>query len=694
MKEILAEYKKQGFMEIQLRQIQLGLEERLPVEVYAKPEYDWFQMEEIRKGLKTKVDVEVYAKPEIPYEKMRQLRKGLQAGMNLSRYLDWDAGVIRELRHARCAGVNILRYITEGYDAEQLCEIRMALENGIDIAPYLCKEYRAASIAQIRKGLERGVDVSHYAKIYYSWRQMREIRKGLENRVEVSLYNGHLYSWDQMREIRLGLQEGLDVSSYRMLRYTAGVMREKRLALLGENLPEEEDIFKDLSSSQDFKIELRTNNMEAYLTVQNNRGNITHKEIMTLLERNNIRFGILEDNIDKIVNGKHFNTAVLVAKGQIPTKGADGWYEYFFRTNVEKKPRVLADGTVDYHNIEWFEVVREGQKLVYYHPAEDGKDGFDVTGQVIPARKGAEKRILTGKGFKLEEDKRTYTAVINGMIRLEDNEMSILNHLMLDEINTVTGNIVFDGSIHITGDVGNGMSVKATGDVVVDGNVEAATIESGGSIMLKKGMNSAGNGLIQAKKNVVSRFFESTKVIAGGNIEVDKCLNSQLYAGGMITSTRAIAGGVARAELGFRVNHVGNHAGIHTVLKIQVDEQVREEYKNIVVGIKEVGKELQMLNSSYEEYKEKFTPEERSEMAIFQKLEKAVFTKGKQLMQLKTLEAELKQVVERTRTARVVISGQAHEGTLVELNGSRWEAEDQQNITIKQQHNQVEVVTN
>ena len=39
------------FLSLQMRQIKVGLFERLPAEIYARPEYDWFQMEELRKSL-------------------------------------------------------------------------------------------------------------------------------------------------------------------------------------------------------------------------------------------------------------------------------------------------------------------------------------------------------------------------------------------------------------------------------------------------------------------------------------------------------------------------------------------------------------------------------------------------------------------------------------------------------------------
>jgi len=690
----VAIYAKKHFLPIQMRQIRMGMLEKLPVEIYAKQEYDWFQMEEIRKGLRAKLDVSVYASPENSYEIMRELRKGLEVGLNLTVYKRFPAGIMRQIRKSAVGGINVIKYINEGYDAEQIAEISYALQLGVDIEPYLLKEYRAPSIAQISKGIARGIDVCRYAKVCYNWRQMREIRKGLENRVDVGFYESPLYSYEQMREIRLGLEQGLDVDGYRLLRYTAGEMKKKREALL-ESVRLEEEIAQETQfHSEDFMFEFASGDMEAYITVLVDGKNITRKKFLEILEQSGVRYGIQEEAVEKIVSGRYGSRALLIALGQAPQTGADGWYEYFFRTDMDKRPKVLEDGSVDYQNIEWFETVKAGQKIAYYHSAEEGIDGCSVRGNVLKARKGTEKRILTGKGFKMEEDKKTYIAIKDGMIKLDGNMMEVVDHMELDEINMATGNVSFAGSIHIRGDVTTGTIVKAADDVMVDGNVEGAIIECGGSVILKKGMNAAGNGEIIAEKDVVSKFFESVKVTAKGNIEVDKCLNSQLYAGGKITSSRIIAGGVSHAEQGFRLHHVGNQVGLTTVLKLKVNEKQLEEHKKIINTIREVQQELVLLNRSYEEVKEKFAPEVRNSMDTFIKLEKALFTKSKQLKQLLETKQQMDKDSKRSNEAKVVIEGQAYEGTILEMDGARWKAENQFNITVKRQDNQMEIISN
>lgn len=680
-------YADPKYLAIQMRQIRLGLMEYLAVETYADPEYDWFQMEEIRKGLRDKVDIGLFARKEIPYEKMRQIRKGLKKGINLSDALHLEADVLEQFRLAQEEQLDIGGYIAEGYGARQLFEIRLAMKAGLDMKPYLIREYIGPSLAEIRKGLASGVDVSVYAKMEYSWRQMRELRLGMENRIEIQKYSSSLYSWQQMREIRTGLQQGLDVSDYGRLRYTAREMRKRRMALLGDICQEEQVLTKELIKAEDIEVEISTNSMEAYARVLVKDKVVTRERLVEILEHHGIKAGIQESALETLMKGEDEKKPVLVARGQIPRKGADGWYECFFRTIINRRPKILKDGSADYQNVEWFETVKEGQKLAYYHNAEEGTDGYTISGKSIPAQRGTEKPLLVGKGFKMEADRKTYIATVTGMVMMTDTTLEISRHMEVDDVTMATGNIYFDGSLHIKGNVESGVEVKCSEDLEIDGNVGAATIICGGNILLKKGMNAAGHGLIQSEKGIVSRFFEAVKVEAKEDIQVNKSLNSQLYAGGMIISSSILAGGVACAEKGFRITNVGNGIGLHTALKIGFSEQVQQELNRIHNIVCDSEQELRMLQNSYKDMLAKYPPEVRNGMEMFLKLEKAIVTKQKQMEDLRKL---IDSHYARIKEAKVVIGGRAHEGAFVEISGRRWQAGNQYNIVVR--NNEGEIV--
>lgn len=688
----VTKYARKDFLAIQMHEIRLGLQEGLDVDRYAKSCYDWFQMEEIRRGMTDGVDTTLYEDPDIPYDKMRQLRKGLRVGKNLSTYLKYPSGVMRQVRNAYIGKVDIDAYIEKGYKTDQLREIRVALEHKVDIDSYLKKSYRASSIAEIRIGLENGVDVSLYAREELNWHQMREIRLGLIDQLDVKIYYSKFYSWQQMKEVRLGLMDGLDVSGYCSLCFTAGEMKRKRMLLLDL---QKEALLAEMETKrvkqEDFLFEIDPYYMEAKVSVLTKGKKFTEDGLREILAESGIKNGIKQEAIDRLVNGEFDEKPILIARGELPTKGKDGYFEYFFRTHVDRKPKMLEDGSVDYLNSEWFEKVTQGQKLAEYHPAEEGLDGFTITGKVIKGRKGTEDRVLTGNGFKLSEDRRTYYSIYNGLVKLVEHELVVSNRLELFEVSMTTGNVNFDGSIIIKGNVGGGVKITATGDISIEGTVGAALIEAGGDVLLRRGMNAGGKGYIKAKGNVSSMFFESVLVEADGDISVNKSLNSELTSKGMIRSKLVISGGIISANKGFDLYNVGNTAGLKTVVRMNRDNELRREYETLVAHQNEISFELKTLMGSYTEIKKKFPPEKYSQMPLFVKLENSVFTKQEELKNISVRTEKIEKQLKAEKGFRAIIRGISYEGTRFEVGQRIWNAQNQKNVSIVVENRQLSV---
>ncbi len=688
-------YAKKQFLAIQMRQIRLGQMEALPVEKFASPQYDWFQMEEIRLGLRDDLDISGYAKPGISYDRMRQIRLGLKEGINLTRYVRLDAGILRELRKALHSKIAIVNYIKKGYNAEQLELIRIAKEKGLDIDPYLRKELRGASIHEILKGLEEGLYVSVYAKMEYGWRQMREIRLGMENRIDINRYANPRFDWQQMREIRLGLENGIDVSGYCSLMWAASDMHAMRLEL--EKIPAMGSGDISLERFQTFALTLSGDEMEAYLFLPD-ISRVTKKQIMETLHQQGIRRGILKEEIDKLFTqgGHQEEKATLIAVGKPATEGRDGWYEYFFRTELNRQPKLLPDGSVDFHSVEWFEMVREGQRIAFYHGAEMGTPGYTVTGKPVPARKGREKSLLTGKGFKLLEDNKTYISTLNGKIEILGQRIEITKMLMAHEVNLATGNVNFDGSVYVTGNVGAGTLIQATGDIVVNGYVEAASIESKGSVMLRQGLNGNGVGYIMADGDVEGKFFESCKIYSRGNIRCGHCLNCDLHAEEKIFvngKSGMLAGGVAYARKGMDLQFAGNHVGLATHLKLGLDKAFSEQRSEVDTRIAEARKQLSIFTNAYRDFQRRYPPEIRNTMEMYLKIESAVYTKEQELVALGQEKSKLESDMKEMQDVEVKIRGTLYEGTQIKINGKNWFARQVSNVRIKKKGDRITIVT-
>lgn len=677
--------------------------------------YNWLQVKEIRKGLEAGIDTSVYQSPDIPWEKMREIRRGLKIGINLKPYLAFDEGVLRQIRKAKEANVNIIPYIKAGYQAEQLEKIIGALEKGLDIEPYLTKRFLGVAIREICRGLEEGIDVSLYADPKYNWQQMREIRLGLERHLDVSSYASRFFDARQMQEIRTGLEEGIDVREYAKFMYTATDMKrirenagrrteqeaaEAAAKRQTQSMEQAEELLSEGSRQQMelVGISVSSDEMEAYIIYDEKLTKMSRADLIKALRRKGIVKGIDEAAITRILSGEaETDKPVLVAQGRPPVKGKDGWYEYFFRTEVARTPKQLEDGSVDYQSVEWFEIVRENQKVVEYHKAQEGVTGYTVKGTLLPALKGKELEILRGSGYRLTDDGNVYIAAMDGRIELRGTRLVITRMFIFDEITTATGNVDVDGNAYVRGNVGSGTKIKATGDVVIDGFIEGAVIESGANIFLRSGVNASGLGYLRAEGDVAGSFFEAATVWAGGDIRANYSLDSELHAKGRLRLSGekgSVIGGRADAAKGIAVYKAGNSAGVPTYLHFGVTDEMKRRAQDLEEKIAEINHELEVFRGAYADFYMKYPAEVRNSMELYIKVERAIYTKEKELAELLPEQEKLAEIIKNAGDAVAVIRDTVYEGVQFEANGVTWNARTVSNIRVKRVKNRIAVYPN
>ena len=688
-------YEDPRYLAIQMREIRLALESGLDITLLKNPELDWFQMEEIRLGLEEGVDVSKYADKNIPYFAMRQIRKGLASGIDVSDFLKYPASSVRQIRKARQSGVDIMKYVAEGYKDDQLEQIRICLVKKIPIEQYLKLEFRAPSIEEMRLGLEKGIDITPYVKTEYEWRQMREIRLGLEKQIDISKYSDPNFLAPQMKEIRLGIEAGLDVSSYANLIFSASDMKKKRTALQEEvqkaadissssesmNFEKLGELLEDvpvITHERPFKIVVSPDGMEAYLSIADMVNKPTEEEVMQELWNCKIRKGILKGEIKNATDGTYDEDTVLIAVGKNAENGKDGWYEFFFNTNVDRKPKLLPDGSVDYADIEWYDAVKKDDKIAFYHKAEEGIDGYDVEGNILKSTKGKEQTILSGNGFIMDKDRCTYYAKINGMVRLDGDRLEVNEMLEVEEATTSTGNVTFEGSIRVKGNVGTGVKVQAGKDIIIDGFVEGATLEAEGEIILRKGINGAGKGTINAKGNVTAKFIESADVYSGGSIHIDYSMNSILYAEEMVEAklrSGTIVGGICTGVKGVEAQNIGSRAAKTTTIRAGSSTALMTLNNEIYKDLSAAQEELRILENVKKEMEAKMTAEQLLSQPMYDKVQTSIFSKNKEFEELSKKQEDVRNQLIELGRAVIYAKGTIHDGVKVQLGTANWSAE-------------------
>ncbi len=336
---------------------------------------------------------------------------------------------------------------------------------------------------------------------------------------------------------------------------------------------------------------------------------MTKKEIIAELERENICHGIADKVIDVILMARQYCLNIPVAKGDKPVHGTDTRIDYKFNTKPLAKPKVLEDGSVDFHELNLFSRVSEGDVLAVLTPHDMGKSGKDIFGEVVAPNKPKIKVLKYGRNISISEDKTVITSMVNGNVTLSDDTVFVSDtYTVAADVDASTGDIEYDGSVLIPGTVKTGFTVRAKGDIQVNGVVEGATLIAGGNIVIKRGVQGMSKGKLVAGGDICAQFFESANVDAKGDVLAGSILHSNISSGGkVVVSGRKgfIVGGEIICESYVEVNSIGNRMETQTIVKVGVKPELYEEMKGLVSFVTDINNQIEETSSYLNVYREK-----------------------------------------------------------------------------------------
>lgn len=318
-------------------------------------------------------------------------------------------------------------------------------------------------------------------------------------------------------------------------------------------------------------------------------------DIINLLHANKITFGILEKNVEKLLGDMNESDfPLIIAKGLEKVDGKAGAIEYAIATSTEVDPSFSGD----FRDVMRLPVVEKGNKIATLISPTEGKNGKTVTGKEIKAKPGKPKYLKAGKNISFNKNDQTFYAEENGLVNFGANSINIYTVYELNEsVSMRTGNIDFNGSVIIRGDVPSGFTIKATGDIKIFGLVESATIISGGSVYVSEGMSGLKKGSIEAGEDVYIGYINQGNVRAERNIQVEhSILHSECSAGKIITCHHGnIIGGSLFASVSIEAKDIGNHINTPTNLALGIDDhlynkqiELEEERQQLIENIKKI----------------------------------------------------------------------------------------------------------
>jgi len=356
---------------------------------------------------------------------------------------------------------------------------------------------------------------------------------------------------------------------------------------------------------------------------------LTATDIATIIEKEGIRFGVPAGLPEKLSESHDYTSVYTVATGQDLVEGADGYIKYHFNEKKKDiKPKTMEDGKVDYKNLDLIEKAVNGQVLLTFIQPVPGNNGINVHGQVAAARKVKTASVISaGKNVMESEDGSELIATEDGQIIFDGKKISVSPILEINgNIDNSTGNIDFNGSLVIKGNVLAGFSISAVGNIDILGVVEGAKIKSDHSIILSSGIQGSGVAEIVAGEDIFVKYVENSTLYSGGNIITDSIMHSKVSCGGALTlkgRNGLLVGGHTRVGGRLEAQTIGSRVATLTELEVGMDPKKLQEYR--------------VLQEEYEAVKKGYELNDRLFVTLNTAMKRGTLPVDKKVQLLKTI---------------------------------------------------------
>ena len=225
----------------------------------------------------------------------------------------------------------------------------------------------------------------------------------------------------------------------------------------------------------------------------------------------------------------------LIAKGLAPRVGKSSKLKPLVPNALDRilKPQTAGSARVDMRNLGEIICVQKDTELLRRMPPTEGRSGFTVGGDILDAKSGEWVKFKPGDGTIISDgDENLLLADISGMPKFNDEKMWVDNIFTCKGVNVGSGNVNYDGSVLVNGDVTEKMEIHATGDITINGYVECATIHAGGDIIITEGA--------MGKVNDSATEY-STSLTSKGSVHVQHGQGLDIHCNGNVTVGRQLA---------------------------------------------------------------------------------------------------------------------------------------------------------
>lgn len=383
-------------------------------------------------------------------------------------------------------------------------------------------------------------------------------------------------------------------------------------------------------------VNVLSNGSECYITVEppkNGGAEITEAAIMEVLDKNNVKYGLDTDMIKSIVIDKRYSSKLPVARWTPPVNGNDGTITYRFETVVKNAPVEDEHGFVDYKNLGLIRTVHKGDVIADITMPTDGEPGTDVRGKPLRQIVGKKAKYTVGTNTSVTEDGLQIISNVDGNINYRGGAFHVDQVVTVQgDVDASVGNITFVGDVVVKGEVLEGFKISSNANIIVAGNVNGATLEADGDIVIKKGCI---NSNIVAHGSVTANFCEYSDIKCDGDLNSTNFVVCDVYCGGTITTkgnNGGLLGGKYTCLNSVELSNIGTKNYIPTMLTIGDNALLSEEKEAVQKQIDRVKESLdkvlliiEFLHNKKKELSPKPLPPDKEEILGTSRRQKVLY---------------------------------------------------------------------
>jgi hypothetical protein len=360
------------------------------------------------------------------------------------------------------------------------------------------------------------------------------------------------------------------------------------------------------------RINVSRDHITAYLHVNNNvkNGDIDLGDIRGSLAAHHVTYGIKDTEKLSVFleNMDLYDHTLIVAAGRPFSLGDDARIEFLFeadaRAALEDELSASLD-SFDFRSVGRIASVKKGQVIARKIPATQGEEGVTVYGQKLPGEWGMDVTMQAGANVAVSQNGLDFMADIDGAPIVSRGVLRVDPVLIVEgDVDFETGNISFAGTVAVRGSILDGFTVQAAGDVIVENTVQAATVDAGGDVVVRRGILTRAKTRVTADGSIFARFIENSIVEAEGDVVVETAImNSDVRCNGSVIALSgegAIMGGQTLAFDSVIAKSIGSTASVKTYVQAGYRYDVQKQYLDAMGKLRSVQKQMAEVKKNYD----------------------------------------------------------------------------------------------